>query len=227
MEWKIKCPWCNQEHIIDSSCIGKNVKCKSCDQEFKARITNVGSPLANSFVNHTRFDSPPKKTINVQQNKNCQHQSSITSSNPTRNPQIKSYRANKIWIWVQNFFDFKVIVIPAFVRGSFLLLFVSGTISILVYPFNDLCEKVDERKISDILFFVMCYFALLFVVVPLWALVLHAFYELTMIPFLILDTLHEIRNKLDEKAFITSKSILQCLLEIRDKLDEKKSVTKN
>ena len=42
----------------------------------------------------------------------------------------------------------------------------------------------------------------LFVGIPLLALLLHTIYELTMIPFVILETLLEIRNKLDEKTNI-------------------------
>jgi len=40
---------------------------------------------------------------------------------------------------------------------------------------------------------------LVFLGIPVLALTLHTIYEFTMIPFVILETLLEIRNKLDEK----------------------------
>ena len=131
-------------------------------------------------------------------------------------------------------------ITPSFVRISFTLVFISGLLVILVWPFKiGFMRYVYWDDFNKIL----GYLVMVLIEIPLFALILHVIYELTMIPFSILNTLLEIRNrlnensaptnksvltcvqeirdKLDEKTFITSKSILQCLLEIRDKLDEK------
>ena len=196
MEWRIKCPWCDQEHVVDSSMIGHIVKCKGCDKIFKAGKTTVVSPPPRPTPYF--FDFQKTKTNTVPSNKNNNQKNTFVPSDSIGAPSENYHRYNRNWNWINDFFDFRTIVIPTFVKVSFFLLFISGSISILVYPFNGLGEKVDTNKIGQIMLFVLFYFVLVVVVIPLWAIVLHALFELTMIPFLILDTLYEIRNKLNQ-----------------------------
>ena len=97
------------------------------------------------------------------------------------------------------FFNFKVMVTPDFVRISFMFLFASESLSALALPVLYLKDKTDISTVNKIIFYHLFYLFIVIVVIPLLALILHAIYELTIIPFSILDTLNEIKDKLDDK----------------------------
>lgn len=101
-------------------------------------------------------------------------------------------RPAKFENWIKDFFDFKVMMTPMLVRLSFLFIFIGSSLAILAFPF-----KADNMGTgSQFLLFLV----ILLVGIPIWAIILHTLYELTMVPFLILENLTEIRNKLDEKT---------------------------
>ena len=221
MKTNIKCPCCEEVYSVEKTLIGELVKCENCGTTFTAsKISILSSLQRDSSGNQTNF----------------------LPQNPVENPLSGSEYSGTggLWGWIKAFFDFKIMITPSFVRISFTLVFISGLLVILVWPFKiGFMRYVYWDDFNKIL----GYLVMVLIEIPLFALILHVIYELTMIPFSILNTLLEIRNrlnensaptnksvltcvqeirdKLDEKTFITSKSILQCLLEIRDKLDEK------
>lgn len=115
-----------------------------------------------------------------------------TTFTAVENPLSEKDRTNGIEKWINDFFNFKVMITPSLIRLEFLLLFISASVSSLVYPFQIENRSITWRILMSAVF--------LFVGIPLLAILLHTIYELTMIPFVILETLLEIRNKLDEKA---------------------------
>ena len=218
MKTKIKCPCCEEEYSVDKSLIGELVKCENCGTTFSAsRIANK-SPL---------------------QKEPSSNQTAFLPQDPVENPISEYSGTGGLWEWIKAFFDFKVMITPSFVRLSYALVFLSGVPAILVWPFK---MGFMRDAYWDDFAKIIGYVVMVLIEIPAFALVLHIIYELTMIPFSILDTLleirrlnekssvtsksvltclQEIRDKMDEQSFVTSKSILQCLLEIRDKMDEK------
>lgn len=179
METKIKCPWCDQEYTVDSSLVGQTVKCEICEKRFTARNTLFNSLPSNSVQNKKSF---------------------YASSNSIKNPSSKKKRDNTGWKWIADFFDFKIMVTPVFIRMSFIFLFIIGSCVILIYPFVTIWKNFGTKSIWSILLFGLGYVIYAILSIPLFAVISHTFYELTMIPFSILNVLTEIRNKLDEKT---------------------------
>ena len=201
MKTKIKCPCCEEEYSVDKSLIGELVKCENCGTTFTASRTAPISPL---------------------QNDSSRNQTPFLPQDPVENPLSEYSRTGGLLGWIKAFFDFKVMITPSFVRISFFLVFVSGMLVILVWPFKmGFMRYVEWYDFSKIL----GYLVMVLIEIPVFAFVLHVVYELTMIPFSILNTLLEIRNRLDEKNSVTGKSVLTCIEEIRDKMDEKSFVT--
>ena len=188
MKTKTKCPWCDQEYFVDSSLIGRVVKCGTCDKEFFAKNDATVSPLSNHYL----FASKKQKTNTGSSNKSTRR-TFFSSQDPVENALSEKNGTNKINQWIKDFFDFKIVVTPTLVRLSFLLDFIGGSFCALWY----ILENEDGLLVQ----FLLGMLAFL-VVIPAGALMLHYLYELTIVPFSILDTLKEIRDKLDEKTKI-------------------------
>ena len=170
MKTKIKCPCCEEVYSVDKSLIGELVKCENCGTTFTAsRITNISLPQKDS--------SKPQKTVSPQ--------------NAGENPSSEINNTNGIEKWINDFFNFKIMITPELIKAEFYLLLFCGSVSALVYPF-----QLEDRSI---MWRIMLCVLLVFLGIPVLALTLHTIYEFTMIPFVILETLLEIRNKLDEK----------------------------
>lgn len=179
MEVKIKCPWCGREYTVDSSIIGQVVKCISCDKLFKAEsISSTAMP----------------SDIIQQMEPGYSHKDSIENSSS------EAYRKKPIGNVIEDFFDFRIMVTPFFIRTSFVFLFLGGSYFVLRYPFVTIWKDLDTKNPWSIILFCLGYVVYVVLGIPLFAVILHALYELTMIPFSILDVLKEIREKLDEKA---------------------------
>ena len=114
------------------------------------------------------------------------------SSNTGKKTSGDYNRKPKFENWIKDFFDFKVMMTPTLVRLSFLFIFVGSSLAILAFPF-----KADNMSTGSRF---LLFFVILLMGIPIWAIFLHTLYELTMVPFLILENLTEIRNKLDEKT---------------------------
>lgn len=95
---------------------------------------------------------------------------------------------------------FKIMVTPSWVRISFLVEFIIGSVFILIQPLRMINYIVRTSDTKQTMFLVVSYFVIVFLGIPALAIILHMVNELAMIPFSILNTLLEIRNKLDEKA---------------------------
>ena len=194
MKLRTKCPNCGQEYLVDSSVIGLTLRCRHCDKDFTAAKICPEPSKPNSSGFYNGIDSSPKATSSTRPNFVFNQQTSTVSSlkkNKKPKKQVNNGSDNSALNWIGDFFNFKVMITPSLIRLEFLLLFIGGSVSALVYPF-----QTENRSIMwQIL---MCV-AFVFVGIPLWAVVLHTFYELAMIPFVILETLLEISNKLDEK----------------------------
>ena len=181
MEVKIKCPWCGREYTVDSSIIGQTVKCISCDKQFKAE--SISSRSIPSYM--------------IQKMKSaCSSEDPI----PIENSSSEAYGKKTIGNVLEDFFDFRIMVTPFFIRTSFVFLFLGGSYFVLRYPFVTIWKDLDTKNPWSIFLFCLGYVVYVVLGIPLFAVILHALYELTMIPFSILDVLKEIREKLDEKA---------------------------
>ena len=179
MEIGIKCPWCNREYTVDTSIIGQTVRCISCDKLFKAESISSRS-ISSYMIERMKSACFPDNSIEYSS-------SDDEDSNETGNK-------------ISDFFDFKIMVLPFFVRLSFSLEFIAGSFAILILPFIYLKQIIDVNNPVHIMLFALGYLMLVIIGIPLTAIILHTFYELTMIPFSILDVLKEINNKLDEKT---------------------------
>ena len=178
MELRTKCPYCGQKYDIDDSFIGRTVKCECCYNEFVVEKTfrafRQSKPSAKTSV-----DSLPKETNNAP----TEH-----SPNTGKKTMADYNRPGKVENWIKDFFDFKVMMTPMLVRLSFLFIFIGSSLAILAFPF-----KADNMGTgSQFLLFLV----ILLVGIPIWAIILHTLYELTMVPFLILENLIEIRTLL-------------------------------
>lgn len=201
MKTKIKCPSCEEVYSVDKSLIGELVKCENCGTTFTASRTAYMFPL---------------------QNDSSKSQKTFLSQDSEENLLSEYSGTGGWWGWIKAFFDFNVMITPSFVRISFSLILVSGILVILIWPFKmGFMSYADWDDFSKII----KYLVIALIAIPVFALVLHMIYELTMIPFSILNILLEIRNRLDEKNSVTGKSVLTCIEEIRDKMDEKSFVT--
>ena len=188
METRTKCPYCSEEYIVDDSTIGHLVMCKSCEKSFIARKFVAVSPPQISLPNSSSFSSNNAKTDSQLPSPPQKQQSSVASKGKK---QLDHECSTKTRNLIKDFFDFKIMIIPSLVRLSFLFFFIISSLAALAYPF----KTANISTAGQILLCVV----IVFIGIPVWALILHAFYELTIIPFSILDTLNEIKNKLDEK----------------------------
>ncbi len=180
MELRTKCPYCGQKYDIDDSFIGRTVKCECCYNEFVVEKTfrafRQSKPSAKTSV-----DSLPKEN-NYSPKGRSPNTGTKTSADYNRTAKVEN--------WIKDFFDFRVMITPTLVRLSFLFFFVGSSLAILAFPF-----KADNMSTGSRF---LLFFVILLMGIPIWAIILHTLYELTMVPFLILENLIEIRNKLDE-----------------------------
>ena len=154
------------------------IKCPWCSEQYTIDKSVIGQKVKCEVCGET-FTAGDKK---IDFGRHSSNYSTTSKGNEDFSEKIK------------DFFDFKIMVTPFFVRNNFLFLFIGGTIAIIILPLNYTWEKINT------LLFIFLYFVYLVIAIPLLALTLHAFYEWTMIPFSILNILKEIRNKLDEKT---------------------------
>lgn len=189
MEVRIKCPNCGQEYVIDNSFIGQAVNCEKCGTKFTARKLATASPTPNVSEHlfspsTTSFSSPSKPTAH--QNL----QSPVYSLKP--GDQVG------IWSWVKDFIDFKIMVTPSLIKISFILFFVVGALALLITPIVLMWKNIDVNETGRIVKFALLYIVYNILGIPLLAIILHMSYELLMIPFVILNTLLDIQNKIDK-----------------------------
>lgn len=165
------------------------INCPYCETQYVVDDSVIGRTVRCEFcdvefvVGGTDAYSLPKEANNASKN---------YYTNSGKKTSADYNRPAKFENWIKDFFDFKVMMTPTLVKLSFIFIFVGSSLAILAFPF----EADNMSTESQYLLF----FVILFVGIPIWAIVLHTLYELTMVPFLILENLTEIRNKLDEKT---------------------------
>lgn len=201
METKIKCPNCGQEYVIDNSFIGQAVNCEKCGTKFTARKLAAVSPAPNALPDSILFN--PDLTNRTTPSSQCppKQPTSFSPSFPLELSVSDHEESKETWNWVKAFFDFKIMVTPSLIRMSFLFVLILGAIAILIIPFRLPSwgfQHIYLEDTKEIFIFAIKYMAVIILGIPLYALILHIVYELTMIPFSILDVLKEIRNKQDK-----------------------------
>lgn len=63
MEFKIKCPWCNQHYSVDDSFVGQTVECSVCEKEFVVRkpnnpVTVAKTKTVDSYIKNKKTNKP-------------------------------------------------------------------------------------------------------------------------------------------------------------------------
>ena len=91
-------------------------------------------------------------------------------------------------------------VTPSLVRTFFVLFFVVGALVLLIWPIVLMRKSIDVNETGRIVESALVYIVYIILGIPLWAIILHMSYELLMIPFLILNTLQDIQNKMDKNT---------------------------
>ena len=187
METKTKCPWCDQGYTVLSILTDQVVTCPKCDKKFTVRPCESDSSEPDSFPPLNSFASQQQKeTPTASDAVKYRHISSTHPALPS------SYDKDKMWKGIKDFFGFKIMIIPIFAKILFFLAFVGGSVWLLTMPYR----MIGINDLSQNLRLVFAYFVIFVFGIPIFAILLHALFELILLLFSILDTLVEIRNRL-------------------------------